>query len=97
MWLMAIAGIMLKIFFTGKLEWLSLMLYAGMGWLALPFMKTIFYSLSTESFALLIAGGIAYTTGIFFYANEKWKYNHGIWHLFVLAGSCCHFLSVVLM
>ena len=94
-WIVAIGGILLKVFLTGKLEWLSLTLYAVMGWLALPFMKTIYHALSTQSFALLVAGGIAYTAGIFFYANEKWRFNHGIWHLFVLAGSCCHFFSVI--
>jgi hemolysin III len=94
-WTLAISGIVLKIFLTGKLEWLSLSLYAIMGWLAIIMIKSIYHALPHDSFILLIAGGIAYTTGILFYASEKWKYNHSIWHLFVLAGSCCHFFSVL--
>jgi hemolysin III len=94
-WALAISGIVLKIFLTGKLEWLSLSLYAIMGWLALIMIKSIYDALPHESFILLIAGGIAYTTGILFYSSERWKYNHSIWHLFVLAGSCCHFFSVL--
>jgi hemolysin III len=94
-WTLAIAGIVLKIFLTGKLEWLSLTLYAIMGWLAIIMIRSIYNGLPPESFMLLVAGGIAYTTGILFYASERWKYNHSIWHLFVLAGSCCHFFSVL--
>jgi hemolysin III len=96
-WTLAAFGITLKIFFTGKLEWLSLTLYGLMGWLAIIMIKSIYNGLPPVSFALLIAGGIAYTVGIVFYASERWRYNHSIWHLFVLAGSCCHFFAVIMI
>lgn len=94
-WTFAILGIVMKSFFTGRFEWISISLYILMGWMIIPVIKSIYAFLSLEGFVLLVAGGVAYTVGTFFYVNSRIPYNHGIWHLWVLAGSVLHFFSVL--
>lgn len=94
-WGSAILGIVLKAFFTGRKELLSTILYVLMGWVALFAIKPLFDSVSLTTFILLMAGGVFYTAGTYFFTKDRIKYFHSIWHLFVLAGSTFHFFSVL--
>ena len=94
-WTCAAAGIVLKVFSTGKYEILSTALYVAMGWIVVLFIRPVFSATSMEGFILLIAGGAFYSTGVIFFVKDKVRYFHGIWHLFVLAGSTLHFFSIL--
>lgn len=94
-WGIAIVGSMLKIFFTGRFEVISLLFYLIMGWLIVFDFSALKAIVPIEAIYLLIAGGLAYTVGIVFYAIEKIPFNHVIWHLFVLAGSIFHYLFIL--
>ena len=95
-WGIAILGTILKIFFTGRFETISLVLYLVMGWLIVFDMQALLQKVDTTSILLLAGGGIAYTVGIIFYVMDRIKYSHVIWHLFVLLGSILHYLFVFL-
>jgi hemolysin III len=95
-WVFAILGIILKIFFVGRFKIISTVLYLLMGWLIVVAMKPLIAALPVAGLRLLIAGGILYTLGSVFYIRKSKAFNHGVWHLFVLGGSVCHFLSVLL-
>ena len=93
-WAIATFGTALKLFFTGKFEIFSLVLYGVMGWLVvidLPFLKD---NLSETELYYLGLGGFFYTLGIVFYAIKKIPFNHFIWHLFVLAGAISHWFLI---
>jgi len=91
-WGIALLGTILKLFFTGKYEILSLLLYLIMGWLIVFDFQNLLASTSSLGINLLMLGGAFYTVGILFYAIRKIPYNHFIWHLFVLGGSISHWL-----
>jgi hemolysin III len=93
-WGMAISGVILKLFFTGRYNVLSTLMYVVMGWIIIFAVKPLINSLSADGLFWLVAGGIAYTTGAVLYSIKKIKFNHAIFHLFVLLGSYCHFVSV---
>lgn len=93
-WSVAVVGIAFKIFFTGRLEFLSVVLYLLMGWSGLVALGPLAHTLPAPGLWWLFVGGFCYSVGIIFYAWERLRYNHAIWHLFVLAGSICHFVSV---
>lgn len=93
-WGIAALGLILKIFFTGKFEALSLLLYLAMGWLVVFDFTFLSEMLGPKGVLWLFAGGLFYTLGIVFYAIERIPYNHVIWHLFVLAGAISHFFMV---
>jgi len=93
-WTMALAGIIWKIFFLGRLEVLATIMYVFMGWMGVFAFRQILSNLPPLGVTLLFAGGIVYTVGVIFYAWEKLPYNHAIWHLFVLGGSICHFFAI---
>ena len=95
-WGIAVFGLVLKLFFTGRFEHFSTFLYLAMGWLAIIPYSELTTALDAKALALLIGGGVAYTVGVLFYAIEKIPYNHFIWHLFVLGGASCHFFMVYL-
>ncbi|MEZ4779256.1 MAG: hemolysin III family protein [Flavobacteriaceae bacterium] len=95
-WGIAITGTVLKIFFTGKYDKLSLLLYLCMGWLIVFDFKNLWEAQSILGITFLGVGGLFYTLGTIFYANEKIPYNHAIWHGFVLAGSIFHFFFIFL-
>ncbi|MGB3606159.1 MAG: hemolysin III family protein [Psychroserpens sp.] len=93
-WGIALFGVVLKIFFTGKFETFSTLLYLVMGWLIVFDFSTLSGRMATNGLYLLGAGGAFYTIGIVFYVIDKIPYNHVIWHLFVLGGAICHFFMV---
>lgn len=93
-WTLALAGVVFKLFFTGRFKKLSTAIYIGMGWLVIVAFKPMLERIDAATFAWLLAGGVAYTLGTFFYHRERIRYSHAIWHLFVIAGSVCHFVAV---
>lgn len=93
---LAVAGTVLKLFFTGRLEFLSVILYIAMGWLVMVDIGSIFELLSFNAKLLMVLGGVSYTSGILFYAFDRIKYFHSIWHVFVLTGSVLHYLLVLI-
>ncbi|CAB1251390.1 hemolysin III family protein [Clostridium sp. MT-14] len=95
-WALAILGIIMKIFWVGKYEIASTLLYIFMGWIIIFAMKKLLILLSPMGIALLVAGGIIYTAGAFLYMMNKVPYNHAIWHIFVIGGSACHFFCILL-
>lgn len=95
-WGLAIAGILFKVFFIHRFEFVSLIFYIVMGWLILIAIKPLYTHLSLAGFALLVIGGLLYTFGSIFYAWRKIPYNHAIWHVFVIAGSASMYFCVLL-
>ncbi len=95
-WGFALTGIVLKLFFTGKYDLLSTIMYVFMGWIIIFAIKPLMANLSFGGLMWLFAGGISYTVGAVFYSWHQLRYNHGIFHVFVLAGSFCHFMAVFL-
>lgn len=93
-WIVAIVGVVIKIFFTGKFDILSTIMYVVMGWLAVFEFSTLVDNLPPNGWYLLLGGGIVYTVGAVLYSIKSIPYNHFIFHLFVLGGTFCHFLSV---
>lgn len=93
-WAFAGIGAILKIFFTGKFEIISLLLYLAMGWLIVLDFQNLLDNTSTLGAQLLFLGGAFYTLGIIFYAWKRIPYNHFIWHLFVLGGAISHWLFI---
>ena len=93
---LSITGTLKKLFFTGKYEFISLLLYLAMGWLIIFDINSLFNLIDFNAKLLIILGGVSYTFGIIFYAFDKIKYFHSIWHLFVLTGSVLHYFTVLL-
>ncbi|HEY2799896.1 MAG TPA: hemolysin III family protein [Chthoniobacterales bacterium] len=94
-WSLAILGVLLKCI-SGPHRWrgLSLALYLGMGWLVVVAFRPLLLHVSMTSLSWLAAGGLAYTAGVFFFVQERSRYTHFVWHLFVLLGTTCHFVAV---
>jgi len=93
-WAMAVCGVVLKLFYTGRYDVLSTLMYVFMGWIIMFAIKPLVNSLPLEGLYWLIAGGVAYTTGAILYGIKQIKFNHAIFHMFVLLGSFCHFMAV---
>ena len=95
-WGLALAGIAQEIWYATGARILSLVIYVLMGWLAVIGVQPLVAALGWAGFAWLAAGGLLYTGGIVFYAlDHKVRHGHGIWHLFVLGGSICHYITVL--
>lgn len=95
-WGLAVVGIVLDALPTKGRRMLPVVLYILMGWLIVVALKPMMQALPTAGLAWLLAGGLTYTLGVVFYAfDTKVKHFHGIWHLFVLTGSVCHFVTVL--
>ena len=94
MWGLAVAGVIFKLFTTGKLNRLSTGIYIAMGWLAVIAVRPMLERLGAVTFLWLLAGGLLYTAGTAFYHNRRMPYAHAVWHLFVLGGSMCHAVAV---
>lgn len=92
-WGLAAAGIVFKSFFIGRLRALSTAAYVLMGWCVIVALRPLTSSLPPAGFGWVLAGGLAYTTGVAFYLC-RWRFAHAVWHLFVIAGSACHFWAV---
>jgi hemolysin III len=95
-WTLAIAGVSLEAFWVYRPKWVSAAVYLGMGWLVITAIKPLVAHVPSGGIRLLVAGGLAYTLGTAFYLLKKVPYTHMVWHLFVLAGSVCHVLAVML-
>ncbi len=93
-WGLALAGIVLEVTDGQRHRGLSLGLYLGMGWLVVVAIRPLWLQMAPAGFAWLVAGGLAYTAGVAFYAAKRLRYGHLVWHLFVLAGTVCHFVAV---
>lgn len=93
-WTLAILGIILKILLKYRFNLLSTCLYLLMGWLVVVALEPLIERFPINGLYWLLAGGLSYTIGVIFYTMDKRKFFHAIWHLFVLAGSTCHYLAI---
>ena len=94
-WALAIFGVILKVTRgTSRHRKLAMSLYLGTGWLGLIVIRPLALAIPMPTLVWLVTGGIAYTVGVLFFVNERRSYNHFVWHLFVLAGTSCHFLAL---
>lgn len=93
-WTMALAGAIIRAVYVNRFRKQMVVIYLVMGWLFVMGGKQIFENLSAESIWFLVLGGLAYSAGVIFYLWRKLPYSHGIWHLFVLAGSTLHFFAI---
>ena len=93
-WGMALTGIVLKLFFTGRYNLISTLMYVFMGWLIVFFIKPLIANFPASGLAWLLAGGIAYTLGAVLYSIPKVPFHHAIFHVSVVLGSGCHFIAV---
>jgi hemolysin III len=94
-WTLALAGVVMKSLGGVRLHRLSLAIYLGMGWLIVIAIVPLVERMPPAGLAWLVAGGLAYTGGVAFYALDRYRYCHFIWHLFVVAGTACHFMAVM--
>lgn len=93
-WSVAIGGVILKLFFTGRFDKLSTILYVAMGWIAIFAIKPLLVSMSTEGLLWLLTGGVFYTVGAVLYSIRSLPFNHAIFHFFVLGGSASHYWMI---
>ena len=93
-WGLGTLGAFLKIFTTHRLPFVGPLLYLGLGWMVLIAFKPLSAALAANGLLLLFLGGAAYTLGVLFYLWDRLPFNHAIWHLFVLAGSACHYAAI---
>jgi len=93
-WSFALAGVILKIFFTGRFNVLSTIMYLVMGWSVIPVVFPLIDALTLNGFWWLLAGGVSYTIGAVLFLFDNLKFNHAIFHVFVLLGTIAHFISV---
>lgn len=93
-WMLALGGIILKSLCFHRLPAFSTVLYVLMGWTAIVIIKPLLTYLSLHAVFWLVGGGIFYTSGVFFFASERLRLSHTIWHVFVMLGSICHFCAV---
>jgi hemolysin III len=94
-WGLAVFGVIFKLFYTGRFELLSTLVYIAMGWLIIVAAKPAMAALDAWTFGWLLAGGVFYTLGTVFYHRPSMRYSHAIWHMFVIAGSVCHYIAVM--
>ena len=91
---MAVTGIVIKLYHTGRYDRLSTAMYVFMGWMIVFAINPLIDNLSPAGLSWLFAGGISYTVGALFYSLKKMPFGHATFHIFVLVGSACHFVSV---
>lgn len=94
-WALAFVGILFKAFHTGRFRIVSSAIYLAMGWMSLIAIRPLLAAVPPGGILWLVAGGVCYTGGVVFYVWKSLKFHHAIWHLFVLAGSLCHFMAVL--
>jgi hemolysin III len=95
-WLVALAGVALKIFLPGRLDRAAIALYLILGWSGLFAYETITAAVPDSSLWLLAAGGVLYSTGVIFHSWQRLRFQNAIWHGFVLLAACCHYSAVLL-
>jgi hemolysin III len=93
-WASALTGIIMKFFFIGSYSIVSTIMYVLMGWVVVFAIKPLYHNLPFNGFLWLVAGGIAYTIGAILYSIKGLKFNHALFHVLVLIGSACHFISI---
>jgi hemolysin III len=93
-WLLAGVGVAIKLLTGVRWKKLSIVMYLGMGWVILLAFGPFIRAVPATAMLWLLAGGVAYTSGVIFFMNKRLRYGHFIWHLFVLAGTACHFCAV---
>lgn len=93
-WSIAIAGMVMELIVSKRYQRVSIALYLGLGWLVMIAIEPMLASVASGGLLLLLAGGLFYSLGVIFYVWKTLLYHHAIWHLFVLAGSVCHFFAV---
>lgn len=96
MWIIALTGIIYKNFYADKIQRLSTFIYLAMGWMAIIKIKIFYEYLSAGALWWILIGGLFYSVGTVFYSNKNIRFNHAIWHLFVLGGSISHFIAIYL-
>ena len=94
-WGLALAGILFKFWFVDHWEHLSTAVYVLMGWLVLVATKPVLAHVPSTTLLWLLAGGLFYSAGVIFYVWKRLPYSHAVWHVFVLAGSTCHYFAVL--
>lgn len=94
-WLLAIAGIIFKLFFVHRFQIISTIIYLLMGWLIIFAFRPLIAHVPERGLYWMLAGGLSYSFGVIFYLWKRIPYHHAIWHLFVLGGSICHFFAVL--
>jgi hemolysin III len=95
LWILAVAGVVYKLFLLERFPRLSTAMYLAMGWLGVLMLPTMARLLPPSTLLWLVAGGVAYTAGTVFFHTRRLPYAHAIWHGFVLTGSACHFMAVL--
>lgn len=96
LWGLTILGIFFKVFFTGRFEMVSVIIYLGMGWILFAGGRQFINALPSVVMLLVAIGGGLYTIGVFFYLWRGYKWSHAIWHFFVLVAAVCHYVAVLL-
>ncbi|MGN8157352.1 PAQR family membrane homeostasis protein TrhA [Salinisphaera sp. RV14] len=94
-WALGLAGVVIKTTSLRHVRYLSTSFYVAMGWTVVLVIRPLLENVAPGGIWLLLAGGVAYTVGVVFYAWDRMPYNHAIWHVFVIAGSACHFFAVL--
>lgn len=97
LWSLTLFGVFFKIFYTGKLNFISTAVYLAMGWIMLFSGKDFFKAIPGDVLTMIVIGGGLYSIGVIFYLWEKWLYHHVVWHLFVLSAAICHYVAVLMM
>lgn len=95
-WVLAVGGCIFKMFFVGQFQTFSTVLYLVMGWLIVIALGPLVESVPREALLWFVAGGLSYTVGVVFFVWERLPYNHAVWHLFVIGGSVCHYMAMLL-
>ena len=88
-------GILWKLIHVERFQIVSTLIYLAMGWVVLIAIKPVMSSVPSWGIVWLVAGGMFYTVGVVFFALNRLRYNHAIWHVFVMAGSICHYIAVM--
>ena len=96
LWSLTALGIFFKIFFTGRFEIVSTLIYLAMGWMLLTGANEFFANMPSSIIGLIITGAVLYSVGVIFYIKRLFAYHHAVWHLFVLSAAICHFSAVLM-
>ncbi|MGE5112991.1 MAG: PAQR family membrane homeostasis protein TrhA [Acidobacteriaceae bacterium] len=94
-WVLALFGIIWKVVRVERHEVVSTILYIAMGWLVVIALRPLSRAIPISGLAWLLAGGLAYTLGVAFFGSSRLRFNHSVWHVFVLVGSACHYVAVM--